>query len=100
MTARLRAAYLVPLLLVSVTQTNAKLEKMKMDCYKDVKGTIYEYEAFPLNGSEHVQFNQYTGKHVLFVNVATYCGLTAQYPGMSVQGKDTYLISSFLRKGM
>ena len=52
-----------------------------MDCYKDVKGTIYEYDALTLNGKEHVHFKQYAGKHVLFVNVATYCGLTAQYPG-------------------
>ena len=54
-----------------------------MDCYKDVKGTIYDYDAFTLNGKEHIQFKQYVGKHVLFVNVATYCGLTAQYPGKS-----------------
>ena len=56
-----------------------------MDCYKDVKGTIYDYDAFTLNGKEHIQFKQYAGKHVLFVNVATYCGLTAQYPGKSSQ---------------
>ncbi|XP_006737063.1 epididymal secretory glutathione peroxidase isoform X2 [Leptonychotes weddellii] len=100
MTAQLRASYLVPLLLVSFTQTNAKPEKMKMDCYKDVKGTIYDYEALTLNGKEHIQFKRYAGKPVLFVNVATYCGLTAQYPGMSVQGEDTYPTSSSLRKGM
>ena len=38
-----------------------------MDCYKDVKGTIYDYDAFTLNGKEHIQFKQYAGKHVLFV---------------------------------
>ena len=54
-----------------------------MDCYKYVKGTIYDYDAFTLNGKEHIQFKQYVGKHVLFVNVATYCGLTAQHPGKS-----------------
>ncbi|XDB63306.1 hypothetical protein AB1E18_016636 [Capra hircus] len=62
-------------------QTNYSLEKM--DCYKDVKGTIYDYDAFTLNGKEHIQFKQYAGKHVLFVNVATYCGLTAQYPELN-----------------
>ncbi|XP_023396011.1 epididymal secretory glutathione peroxidase [Loxodonta africana] len=71
-----------------------------MNCYKDVKGTIYDYDALTLNGKEHIQFKKYAGKHVLFVNVATYCGLTAQYPGMSVQGVDIYLISSFLKKEM
>ncbi|XP_025714324.1 epididymal secretory glutathione peroxidase [Callorhinus ursinus] len=83
MTAQLRASYLVPLVLVSFAQTNAKPEKMKMDCYKDVKGTIYEYGALSLNEEEHIPFKRYAGKHVLFVNVATYCGLTAQYPELN-----------------
>uniref|UniRef100_A0A8D0ZHM9 Glutathione peroxidase 5 n=1 Tax=Sus scrofa TaxID=9823 RepID=A0A8D0ZHM9_PIG len=97
MTVQLGAFYLFPLFMAGFVQTNSNLEKM--DCYKDVTGTIYDYDAFTLNGNEHIQFKQYAGKHVLFVNVATYCGLTAQYPGMSVQGEDMYLISSFLRKG-
>ncbi|XP_062043336.1 epididymal secretory glutathione peroxidase isoform X2 [Lepus europaeus] len=100
MAAQLRASYLVPLLLAGLVLTNSKPEKMKMNCYKDVKGTIYNYEAFTLNGKERIQFKQYAGKYVLFVNVATYCALTAQYPGMSVQAKGLCLISSFLRKGM
>lgn len=53
----------------------------QMDCYKGVTGTIYEYGALTLNGEEYIQFKQYAGKHVLFINVATYWGLTAQYPG-------------------
>nr|XP_023479915.1 epididymal secretory glutathione peroxidase isoform X2 [Equus caballus] len=100
MTAQLRASYLFLLLLAGFVQTENNAEKMKTDCYKDVKDTIYEYSAVTLNGKEHIQFNQYAGKPVLFVNVATYCGLTAQYPGMSVRGEDMYLISSFLRKEM
>lgn len=44
----------------------------QMDCYKGVTGTIYEYGALTLNGEEYIQFKQYAGKHVLFVNVATY----------------------------
>lgn len=55
-----------------------------MDCYKDVKGSIYEYDALTLDGKKHISFKQYVGKHVLFVNVATYCGLTAQYPGKNL----------------
>ncbi|XP_032740980.1 epididymal secretory glutathione peroxidase isoform X2 [Rattus rattus] len=100
MAIQLRVFYLVPLLLASYVQTTPRLEKMKMDCYKDVKGTIYNYEALSLNGKERIPFKQYAGKHVLFVNVATYCGLTIQYPDMFVREKDFYLISSFLRKGM
>ncbi|XP_025842281.1 epididymal secretory glutathione peroxidase [Vulpes vulpes] len=83
MTGWLGASYVLPILLVSFVQTNAKPEKTKMDCYKDVKGTIYEYEALTLSGNERIQFKQYAGKHVLFVNVATYCGLTAQYPELN-----------------
>ncbi|XP_004387140.1 epididymal secretory glutathione peroxidase isoform X2 [Trichechus manatus latirostris] len=100
MTGQLRASFLFPLLLAGFVQPDPKPEKMKMNCYKDVKGTIYDYSALTLNGREHIRFKKYVGKHVLFVNVATYCGLTAQYPGMSVQGMDIYLISSFLKKGM
>nr|XP_051711025.1 epididymal secretory glutathione peroxidase isoform X2 [Oryctolagus cuniculus] len=54
-----------------------------MNCYKDVKGTIYNYEAFTLNGKQRIQFKQYAGKYVLFVNVATYCALTSQYPELN-----------------
>ncbi|XP_050999204.1 epididymal secretory glutathione peroxidase isoform X2 [Acomys russatus] len=100
MTTQSRIFYLVPLLLASYVQTIPKPEKMKMDCYKDVKGTIYDYGAFPLGGRNRIQFKQYAGKHVLFVNVATYCSLTSQYPGMFVPEKDLYPISSFLQKGM
>ncbi|KAM7135459.1 epididymal secretory glutathione peroxidase-like [Molossus nigricans] len=83
MTAQFRASYLFPLLLAGFVQTNPKVEKMKMDCYKDVKGTIYEYDALALSGKERVPFRQYEGKHVLFVNVATYCGLTVQYTDLN-----------------
>uniref|UniRef100_H0WUJ7 Glutathione peroxidase n=1 Tax=Otolemur garnettii TaxID=30611 RepID=H0WUJ7_OTOGA len=83
MTAQLRVGYLFPFLLAGFVQTNPRMEKIKMDCYKDVKGTIYDYDAFALNGKHYIQFKQYTGKHVLFVNVATYCGLTAQYPELN-----------------
>nr|XP_048317064.1 epididymal secretory glutathione peroxidase [Myodes glareolus] len=88
MTMQLRVFYLVPLLLASYVQTFSKPEKMKMNCYKDVKGTIYDYETLSLNGKERVQFKQYAGKHVLFVNVATYCGLTIQYPELNALQRD------------
>lgn len=54
---------------------------LQVDCNKGVNGTIYEYGAKTLDGGEYVQFQQYAGKHVLFVNVASFCGLTATYPG-------------------
>uniref|UniRef100_A0A8C9A4Q2 Glutathione peroxidase n=1 Tax=Prolemur simus TaxID=1328070 RepID=A0A8C9A4Q2_PROSS len=71
------ASCLFPLFLVSFTQQTLKPENMKMNCNKGVTGTIYEYGALTLDG-EYIQFKQYAGKHVLFVNVATY-GLTVQY---------------------
>ncbi|XP_015362655.1 epididymal secretory glutathione peroxidase [Marmota monax] len=83
MMAQLRASCLFLFLLIDFMPTDAKQDKMKMDCYKDVKGTIYNYEAFTLNGMERIQFKQYEGKYILFVNVATYCGLTAQYPELN-----------------
>ena len=63
-------------------------KSFQMNCYKDVKGTIYDYEALSLNGKELIPFQQYAGKHVLFVNVATYCGLTIQYPGKNSEPCD------------
>ncbi|KAG8505917.1 Glutathione peroxidase 6 [Galemys pyrenaicus] len=46
--------------------------RREMDCYKGVTGTIYEYGALTLGGEEYIQFKQFAGKHVLFVNVATF----------------------------
>uniref|UniRef100_A0A8C7B3H3 Epididymal secretory glutathione peroxidase n=1 Tax=Neovison vison TaxID=452646 RepID=A0A8C7B3H3_NEOVI len=100
MTAQLRASLLALVLLAGSLQTRARPEKTRTNCYRDVKGTIYDYEALTLNRNELIQFKQFAGKLILLVNVATYCGLTAQYPGTSVQGEVSYLISSFLRRGM
>nr|XP_004670877.2 epididymal secretory glutathione peroxidase [Jaculus jaculus] len=79
MTAQARVSCLLWLLLASPVRAGVKPEKTKMECYKDVKGTIYDYEAISLDGKERIQFKQFTGKFILFVNVATYCDLTAQY---------------------
>ncbi|XP_017373911.1 epididymal secretory glutathione peroxidase isoform X1 [Cebus imitator] len=83
MTVQLRAVHLLPVLLTCFVQASPKQEKLKMDCHRDQKGTIYDYEAIMLNKKEYVPFKRYVGKHVLFVNVATYCGLTAQYPELN-----------------
>ncbi|XP_025714323.1 glutathione peroxidase 6 isoform X1 [Callorhinus ursinus] len=80
MLQQLWASWLFPLFLAGLAQPT---QKMKMDCYKGVTGTIYEYGALSLNEEEHIPFKRYAGKHVLFVNVATYCGLTAQYPELN-----------------
>uniref|UniRef100_A0A2K6K1J8 glutathione peroxidase n=1 Tax=Rhinopithecus bieti TaxID=61621 RepID=A0A2K6K1J8_RHIBE len=79
MIRQFQACCLVPLFLVGFAQQTLKPQNRKVDCNKGVTGTIYEYGALTLNGEEYIQFKQFAGKHVLFVNVATY-GLAAQYP--------------------
>uniref|UniRef100_A0A8C5NUC4 Glutathione peroxidase n=1 Tax=Jaculus jaculus TaxID=51337 RepID=A0A8C5NUC4_JACJA len=76
------ASCLFPLFLAGLAQETLKPQKMKVDCNAGVTGTIYEYGALTLSSEEYIQFKQYAGKHVLFVNVATY-GLTAQYPELN-----------------
>ncbi|XP_023567879.1 epididymal secretory glutathione peroxidase [Octodon degus] len=82
MTRSLTASCLLLLLLAGLVQPGP--EPQKMDCYKDVRDTIFNYEAMTLSGKERIQFSRFVGKLVLFVNVATYCGLTAQYPELNV----------------
>uniref|UniRef100_A0A3B3U083 Glutathione peroxidase 3 n=1 Tax=Poecilia latipinna TaxID=48699 RepID=A0A3B3U083_9TELE len=41
-------------------------------CDSSTAGTIYQYNARTLNGSRIVNFSDFAGKSVLFVNVATY----------------------------
>uniref|UniRef100_A0A3B5LRV8 Uncharacterized protein n=1 Tax=Xiphophorus couchianus TaxID=32473 RepID=A0A3B5LRV8_9TELE len=45
---------------------------MKCRCDSSTAGTIYQYNARTLNGSRAVNFGDFAGKTVLFVNVATY----------------------------
>uniref|UniRef100_A0A2K5CKJ0 Glutathione peroxidase n=1 Tax=Aotus nancymaae TaxID=37293 RepID=A0A2K5CKJ0_AOTNA len=78
MTVQLRAVHLLPVLLACFVQASPKQEKMKVSVLR--RGTIYDYEAIMLKKKEYVPFERYVGKQVLFVNLATYCGLTAQYP--------------------
>ncbi|XP_005369956.1 glutathione peroxidase 6 [Microtus ochrogaster] len=74
---------LFTLFLAALAQESLGPQKAKVDCNKGVNGTIYEYGAKTLDGGEYVQFQQYAGKHVLFVNVASFCGLTATYPELN-----------------
>uniref|UniRef100_A0A2I2YPW2 Glutathione peroxidase n=1 Tax=Gorilla gorilla gorilla TaxID=9595 RepID=A0A2I2YPW2_GORGO len=64
-----QASCLVLLFLVGFAQQTLKPQNRKVDCNKGVTGTIYEYGALTLNGEEYIQFKQFAGKHVLFVNV-------------------------------
>uniref|UniRef100_A0A8I5NMX7 Glutathione peroxidase n=2 Tax=Cercopithecinae TaxID=9528 RepID=A0A8I5NMX7_PAPAN len=74
----LQASCLLSLLLAGFLPQSRGQDKSKMDCHGGVSGTIYEYGALTIDGEEYIPFKQYTGKYVLFVNVASY-GLTGQY---------------------
>ncbi|XP_058522981.1 glutathione peroxidase 6 [Ochotona princeps] len=78
MTPQLWAAWLLSLLLVSFAQE----EPEKVNCNQGVSGTVYDYKAKTLDG-EDTQFSKYSGMNILFVNVATYCDYTVQYPELN-----------------
>ncbi|EHH18088.1 hypothetical protein EGK_14625 [Macaca mulatta] len=80
MIRQFQACCLVLLFLVGFAQQTLKPQNRKVDCNKGVTGTIYEYGALTLNGEEYIQFKQFAGKHVLFVNVATYYLRTKTFP--------------------
>uniref|UniRef100_A0AC16Z9K3 Glutathione peroxidase 3 n=1 Tax=Rattus norvegicus TaxID=10116 RepID=A0AC16Z9K3_RAT len=75
----LRASCLLSLLLAGFVPPGRGQEKSKTDCHGGMSGTIYEYGALTIDGEEYIPFKQYAGKYILFVNVASYCGLTDQY---------------------
>uniref|UniRef100_A0A8C5RGK2 Uncharacterized protein n=1 Tax=Laticauda laticaudata TaxID=8630 RepID=A0A8C5RGK2_LATLA len=60
--------------LISVVQEQfiqTKRIKKFVDCYDSVKGSAHDYGALSLTG-EYITFQNYVGKYILFVNVATY----------------------------
>uniref|UniRef100_A0A8C9CHA5 Glutathione peroxidase n=1 Tax=Phocoena sinus TaxID=42100 RepID=A0A8C9CHA5_PHOSS len=77
MIVQLRASYLFPLFLAGFVQSNSKLEKVS-----DHQRGWDRAQRWSLLSCSQI-LPSYAGKHVLFVNVATYCGLTAQYSEMS-----------------
>uniref|UniRef100_A0A8C2T4Z9 Glutathione peroxidase n=1 Tax=Coturnix japonica TaxID=93934 RepID=A0A8C2T4Z9_COTJA len=74
-----RAACVLAVLLAGLVPLGQGQEREKVKCYDNVRGTIYDYGALTIDGDEYIPFRRYAGKMVLFVNVATYCGLTLQY---------------------
>lgn len=67
-------------------------------CESSTDGTIYKYKAKTLNGSHTVNFSDYTGKSVLFINVATYWGYTFQYVGKNQHHRPHKFIFQDLKK--
>ena len=44
--------------------------------------TIYDYQIRALNSEKTIDFNDFKGKKILIVNVASKCGFTYQYEGL------------------
>ncbi|NXU93833.1 GPX3 peroxidase, partial [Xiphorhynchus elegans] len=63
-----RTAWILPLFLAGLVQPGWSEEREKVDCYKSVKDTIYNYGAMTIDGDEYIPFERYKGKTVLFVN--------------------------------
>uniref|UniRef100_A0A673SUB7 Glutathione peroxidase n=1 Tax=Suricata suricatta TaxID=37032 RepID=A0A673SUB7_SURSU len=76
------ASCLFSLFVGGLAQPAQEPQIMRTDCYTGVTGTIYEHGALTLSDGDYVPFRRFEG-HVLFVNVASYCGLTAQYPELN-----------------
>uniref|UniRef100_A0A669PT04 Glutathione peroxidase n=1 Tax=Phasianus colchicus TaxID=9054 RepID=A0A669PT04_PHACC len=74
-----RAVCVLAVLLAGLVPPGQGQEREMVKCYDSVRGTIYDYGALTIDGDEYIPFRKYAGKMVLFVNVATYCGLTLQY---------------------
>ncbi|KAG8004161.1 Glutathione peroxidase 3 [Nibea albiflora] len=62
----------LPLLLLGLLRPCTAGGSFTQQCEAATDRTIYQYSAKTLNGSRIVNFSDYTGKSVLFVNVATY----------------------------
>ncbi|CAI8266191.1 MAG: Hydroperoxy fatty acid reductase gpx1 [Bacteroidetes bacterium MED-G17] len=74
---KLNLAFVFPLgILLSCTKTLGRQGNMNL-----VKKSIYEYSFKRLNG-ETVSMQDFKGKYILIVNVASRCGYTKQYKSL------------------
>uniref|UniRef100_A0A8C5P5S6 glutathione peroxidase n=1 Tax=Jaculus jaculus TaxID=51337 RepID=A0A8C5P5S6_JACJA len=75
----LRASCLLSLLLAGCVPPSRGQEQSKTDCHGGVGGTIYDYGALTIDGEEYIPFKQYSGKYILFVNVAKLNALQEEF---------------------
>ena len=69
-----------------------------MSTAADSQPTIYDHSIRLLNSEEELNLNDFRGKKILFVNVASKCGFTKQYEGLEAlhqQYKDDLVIIGF-----
>ena len=71
----MKLSYVLPLLLVVLVACNAQTQK------KENIMAIYDIKIKSLQGKT-IDFSDYKGKKILFVNVASKCGFTPQYEGL------------------
>ncbi|XP_053633033.2 glutathione peroxidase [Cherax quadricarinatus] len=69
-------ARLVPLLLIAALLSPGLAEIFPRRVCGEVEGDIYQFSANLLENGTEVSFEEYTGKVVLVINLATFCGLT------------------------
>ncbi|KAJ7422017.1 glutathione peroxidase 3 [Willisornis vidua] len=54
-----RNAWILPLFLAGLVQPGWSEEREKVDCYKSVKDTIYNYGAMTIDGDEYIPFERH-----------------------------------------
>uniref|UniRef100_A0A8C5MDL0 Glutathione peroxidase n=1 Tax=Leptobrachium leishanense TaxID=445787 RepID=A0A8C5MDL0_9ANUR len=64
--------WLLPYFLAAFGQAQKENDQKWVDCDRSVTGTVYDYGALSLEGSQYIPFSKYQGKMILFVNVATF----------------------------
>ncbi|CAH2276042.1 glutathione peroxidase 3 [Pelobates cultripes] len=67
-----RMLWLLPCFLAAFVKAQKEIDQKWVDCDRSVTGSVYEYGALSLEGSQYIPFSKYQGKMILFVNVATY----------------------------
>jgi glutathione peroxidase len=72
------------LIFTSCTKSNSKIESLKTEESK--MSSIYEQKINGLDGKP-IDLNQYKGKPLMFVNIATKCGYTPQLDGLEALNK-------------
>nr|CAJ81880.1 glutathione peroxidase 3 (plasma) [Xenopus tropicalis] len=72
MGVKLRGLLMLPCFLAALIHAQNEMDQKSVDCYSSIDGTIYDYGATTLDGTQFIPFKAYQGKYILFVNVATY----------------------------
>nr|AAH71064.1 MGC78876 protein [Xenopus laevis] len=72
MGVKFRGLLMLPCILAAFIHAQTDVDQKSVDCYSSADGSIYDYGATTLDGSQFIPFKAYQGKYLLFVNVATF----------------------------